>query len=118
LKQEIKYGIIIGNRSYYDMLKLMKTQLPKRKTKCQLYKTVVLPTVHYGSESWTLSKAYEALLGAFKRKILRRIYAAIQIDGVSQRHYNKELYRLFNDVDIITRIKINRLRWAGHVIRS
>jgi hypothetical protein len=30
---------------------------------------------------------------------------------------NKELYSLFNDVDIIKRIKINILRWAGNVIR-
>jgi hypothetical protein len=27
------------------------------------------------------------------------------------------LYSLFDDVDIIKRIKINRLRWAEHVIR-
>jgi hypothetical protein len=41
------------------------------------------------------------------REILRRMYGAIQTDGVWQRHYNKELYSLFN-VDIIKRIKINR----------
>jgi hypothetical protein len=64
------------------MLKLMKSQLLKRKTKCQLYKTIILPAVLYGSESWTLSKAHEALLGGFERKILRRIYGALQIDGV------------------------------------
>jgi hypothetical protein len=51
------------------------------------------------------------------RNILRKIYGAVQIDGVWRRCYNKELYNLFNDVDIIERIKINRLRWAGHVIR-
>jgi hypothetical protein len=28
-----------------------------------------------------------------------------------------ELHSLFNNVDIIKRIKINRLRWAGHVKR-
>jgi hypothetical protein len=31
--------------------------------------------------------------------------------------YNNELYTLYKDSDIITYIKINRLRWAGHVIR-
>jgi hypothetical protein len=54
-----------------------------------------------------------ALLGGSARKIIRRIYAAVQIDGIWRRCYNKELCSLFNDVDIITRIKINRLRWAG-----
>jgi hypothetical protein len=56
--------------------------------------------VLYESESWTLSKSHEALLGNFERKILRRIYGAVQIDGAWQRHYTQELYSLFNDVDI------------------
>jgi hypothetical protein len=84
---------------------------------CELYKTIILPTLLYGSESWTLSKAHEARLEGFERNILRRIYGAVQIDGVWRRRYSKELYSLFNDVDIIKRIKINSLRWAGHVIR-
>jgi hypothetical protein len=70
-----------------------------------------------GSESWTLGKALEALLGGCERNILRRIYGAVQTDGVWRRRYSKELYSLFNVVDIIKRIKIYRLRWAGHVIR-
>jgi hypothetical protein len=60
LEQEIKCRIIMGNRCYYSMLKLMKSALLKGNTKCQLYKTIILPTVLYGSESWTLSKAHEA----------------------------------------------------------
>jgi hypothetical protein len=81
LEEEMKPRIIIGNRCNCGMLKLMKSQLLKRKTKCQLYKPTILPTVLYGSESWTLSKAHEALLGVFQRTILRRIYGAVQIDG-------------------------------------
>jgi hypothetical protein len=61
--------------------------------------------------------AHEALLGGFERKILRRIYGAVQVDGVWRSRYKNELYSLFNHVDIIKGIKINRLRWAGHVIR-
>jgi hypothetical protein len=34
------------------------------------------------SESWTPSKAYEALLRGFETKILRRSYTVVQIDGV------------------------------------
>jgi hypothetical protein len=56
------------------------------------HKNVILPTGLYGPESWTLSKAHEALLGGFERKILRRIYGAVQIDRVWRRHHNKELY--------------------------
>jgi hypothetical protein len=59
----------------------MKSQLLKRKTKCLTYKTSILPAELYGSESWPLSKAQEALLGGFERKILKRIYGAMQTDG-------------------------------------
>jgi hypothetical protein len=31
-----------------------------------LYKTIILPAVLYGTVSWTLSKAPEALLGGFE----------------------------------------------------
>jgi hypothetical protein len=78
LKDEIKRRIITEN----GMLKLMKSQLLKRETKCQLHKTIILPTVLHGSERWTLGKAHEALLGGFLIKILRRIYGAVQTDGI------------------------------------
>jgi hypothetical protein len=85
----------------------MKSQSLKRKSNCQVYKTVVLPAV-----LMPLSKALEALPGGFERKTLGRIYGAVQIGGVWQRLYHQELYSLFNDVDIIKIIKINRLRCA------
>jgi hypothetical protein len=37
--------------------------------------------------------------------------------GVWSRRCNKEICCLFNDFDIIKRIKNNRLRWSGLVIR-
>jgi len=30
---------------------------------------------------------------------------------------NEELYRLYDEADLVTTIKITRLRWAGHVMR-
>jgi hypothetical protein len=34
-----------------------------------------------------------------------------------EERYNHELYKLFNEPHIVKYIKINRLVWAGHVIR-
>jgi len=31
--------------------------------------------------------------------------------------YNEELYHLYDEADLVTTIKITRLRWAGHVMR-
>jgi hypothetical protein len=31
--------------------------------------------------------------------------------------YNEELYRLYDETDVVTTIKITRVRWAGHIVR-
>jgi hypothetical protein len=36
---------------------------------------------------------------------------------VWKKRYSHDLYELFNEPDIVKYIKINRLGWAGHVIR-
>ena len=56
-------------------------------------------------------------MGVFERKILRRIYGPI-CEGVTWRsRYNEELYRLNDETDLVTTIRITRLRWAGHIVR-
>jgi hypothetical protein len=37
-------------------------------------------------------------------------------NGVWCAEYNRELYGLFSEPDIVKTIKTGRLRWAGHVI--
>jgi hypothetical protein len=64
-----------------------------------------------------LSKADERLLGLFERRVLRCIFGAVQDKSTWRKRYNYEFYKLFNEPDIIKYIKINRLSWAGHIIR-
>jgi len=58
-----------------------------------------------------------AILGVFDRKILRAIFGPTNENGEWRLKYNNELYTLYKESDIVTYIKINRLKWAGHVIR-
>ena len=88
-----------------------------RKNEVIIYKTLIKPVLIYGAETWVLSKADELRLGVFERKILRRIYGPI-CEGVKWRsRYNEELYRLYDETDLVTTIRITRLRWAGHIVR-
>lgn len=68
--------------------------------------------------TWTLTAHTERLLGCFERKILRHIYRGVFENGVWRRRYNFELYQLYNEPDIVKAIKINRLRWVGHLERK
>jgi hypothetical protein len=47
-----------------------------------MYKTIILPTVLCGSESWKMSNDKEALLRGFGRQNLRRICGEVHIDVV------------------------------------
>ena len=71
----------------------------------------------YGPETWVLSKSDEAILRVFERKILRAIFGPTNDNGEWRIKYNNELYTLYKETDIVTYTKINRLKWAGHVIR-
>jgi hypothetical protein len=57
----------------------------------------------------------ERLLSIFERRILRYIFGPVKEIG-AWRRYNYELYKLFNESDIIGYMKAKRLEWAGHLI--
>jgi len=87
------------------------------KNKIKLYKTLIRPVLACGSETWVLSKSEEAVLGVFERKILRAICGPRNDNGEWRIKYNNALYTLYKESDTVTYSKINRLKWAGHVIR-
>jgi hypothetical protein len=64
-----------------------------------------------------MNKADERAINIFERKILRGIFTAIKEGGHWRRRYNNELYRLYGGQDLVSHIKVGRIRWAGHVAR-
>ena len=82
-----------------------------------IYKTLIKPVLMYGAETWVLIWAYELRLGVFERKILRRIYGPICERTAWRSRYNEELYHLYDETDLVTTVRITRLRWAGHIVR-
>lgn len=51
---------------------------------------------------------------------MRKIYGGVCEEGMLRRRYNFELnniYKQDGNKDIVTIIKLGRLRWAGHVVR-
>jgi hypothetical protein len=47
-----------------------------------IYKTIILPVVWYGCETWSLRLREEHRLRVFENRILRRIFGPIQIVNV------------------------------------
>ncbi|KAJ4444053.1 hypothetical protein ANN_05842 [Periplaneta americana] len=54
-REEIKHRINMGNACYYSVEKLFIIQSAVKNLKVRIYKTVILPVVLYGCETWTLT---------------------------------------------------------------
>jgi hypothetical protein len=61
-----------------------------KKLKIKIYKTIILPVVLYGCETWSLTLREES---------------------------NEELHSLYRSPNIVRVTKYRRFRWAGHVAR-
>lgn len=101
-----------GNRAYFANVRLLKSKLIRRSTKMK-----IRPVVTYGSETWTLTQKDQESLRRFERKIVRRIYGAVQENETWRIRYNDEINNILHGEDIVRFIKSQRLRWYGHVER-
>ncbi|KAJ4434652.1 hypothetical protein ANN_23217 [Periplaneta americana] len=118
-REEIKRRINMGNACYYSVEKLLSSSLLSKNLKVRIYKTVILPVVLYGCETWTLTLREEQRLRVFENKVLRKIFGAKkdEVKGEWRKLHNAELHALYTSPDIIRNIKSRRLRWAGHEAR-
>jgi hypothetical protein len=87
--------------------------------KIRIYRTIILPVVLYGCETWSLTLREEHRLRAFDSMMLRRIFGLKreEVMGEWRKLHNKELRDLYSLPSIIRIIKSKRMRWAGHVAR-
>ncbi|KAJ4436983.1 hypothetical protein ANN_17115 [Periplaneta americana] len=78
-REEIKHRINMGNACYYSVEKLLSSSLLSKNLKVRIYKTVILPVVPYGCETWTLTLREEHRLRVFENKVILR--RCINISG-------------------------------------
>ncbi|KAJ4430296.1 hypothetical protein ANN_22509, partial [Periplaneta americana] len=118
-REEIKRRINMGNACYYSVEKLLSSSLLSKNLKVRIYKTVILPVLLYGCETWTLTLREKHRFRVFENKVLRKIFGAKrdEVTGEWRKLHNTELHALYSSPDIIRNIKSRRLRWAGHVAR-
>jgi hypothetical protein len=95
----------------------LSSSLLSKNVKIKIYRTIILPVVLYGYESWSLTLREECRLRVFENKVLRRIFGPKrdEVTGVWRRLHNEELCALYFSPNVIRVIKSRRLIWAGHI---
>lgn len=83
------------------------------KTKLLVYNTVVLSTLLYAAETWTVHKRHLNRLNSFHLRCLRSITRTSWKDKVP----NEQILDQTNMKSIEDMLRIKRLRWAGHISR-
>jgi hypothetical protein len=84
--------------------------------KIKIYKTITLPVILYGLETWSLTLREEHRLRVFKKKnkVLRTIFGLKMEEGWRRLH-NEELHNLYTSPNVITVIKSSKVGWVGHI---
>jgi hypothetical protein len=105
------------NASYHSVQNLLFSHLLPRNIKIGMYKTIILPVVLYGCETWSLTLREEHRLRVFENRVLRRIFGLKRNEVTRgwRKLHNEELRNLYSSPSIIRMMKSRRMRWAGHV---
>jgi hypothetical protein len=87
--------------------------------KIKIYRTIILPVVLYGCETWSLTLREECRLRVFENRVLRRVFVPKrdEVTGEWKKLHNEELSDLYSLPNIVWVVKSRRLRWAGCVAR-
>jgi hypothetical protein len=85
----------------------------------KIHKTIILPVVLYGCETWSLTLREEHRVRVSENKVLWRIFGPKrdEVTGEWRKLHNEELHNFYSSPDIIRQVKSRRMRWAGHVAR-
>jgi hypothetical protein len=74
IQEEIKRRLNSGNACYYSAQNLLSSRLLSKNLKIRIYKTIILPVVLYGCETWSLTLRVEHKRGVFENRVLRKIF--------------------------------------------
>jgi hypothetical protein len=116
IQEESKRRLNSGNAYYHSVQKLLSSRLLSKNIKIRLYKTIILPVILYGCETWPLILLEKHRLRVSDNRVLRIFEQdRDEVTGDWRKLHNEELHNLYSSPSVIIMIKSRRMRWAGHV---
>ena len=115
IQEEIKSRLKLGNACYYSVQNLLSSSLLSKKLKIKIYRTIILPIVLYGCETWSLKLREELRLRVSENRVLRRVFGPTrdEVTGEWRKLHIEELSDLYSLPNIVRVVKSRRMRWEG-----
>jgi hypothetical protein len=107
IHEEIKSRLNSRNAWYHSVHSLLSSRLLSRNVKVKIYKTIILPIVLYGCDTWSLTLREDRRVRVFENRVLRRIFGPKrdEVAGEWKKLHNEELHNLYSSPDIIRQVK-------------
>jgi len=107
IQEEIKSRLKSGNACYYSVQNLLSSSFLSKNLKTKICRTIILPLVFYGCETWSLTLREERRLRVFESRVLRRIFGPKrnEVKGEWRKLHNEELNDLYSSPNFVRVIK-------------
>jgi len=95
------------NACFNSVQNLLSSSLLARHLKFKVHRTIILPLVLYGCETWSLTQTERRRMGLFENRVLRRTFGPKRNDvrGQWRKLHNEELADLYCSPNILRVIK-------------
>jgi len=93
IQEEIKSRLKSGNVCYHSVKNLWSSSLLSKNVKININRTIILPVVLYGCETWSLTMGEKCRLRVSENRVLRRIFSPKwdNVTGEWKKLHNEEL---------------------------
>jgi hypothetical protein len=112
--KEINNRIEKASQIYYEINNMVQGKKEvEPKAKIQIYKSVHIPTLKYGAESWQITTKHESRIVATEMKFLRRIVGKTRRD----KWRNNRIRETLDQEPILNYIERRSIKLYDHVLR-